>query len=310
MKKHLLYDGDFLRYSIGFANEQHGLYYGDDLVYKNSSVLLCKEYAKENGLPEEAVTLSKVAAPVGHCLAAVKRSIQYAMDATGAETLTVFLSGKGNFREKIARQKEYKGNRKNFVKPLLYNEITDYLISRYKAVVTVGYEADDAMAIYATHHQRNGNLGIIATADKDLNQVPCRIFNVQNDTVINVYDNPVGELYLKQQGSGAVLKGYGEMFFYAQMLTGDTVDNIPGCVGYGAQKAFGLSECTTVEQMQQFVEEAYAETYGTEKKELVDWAGNVYNANHQDRMLEQGKLLWMLREYPNKSGTHIWKPWF
>ena len=280
-----------------------------------SASLLCMVIAKylslDQCLSADHVDIRKVASPVAHCLASVRRAIESAVSKTGADEVIIFLSGSKNFRTSIARMKEYKGNRKEFVKPLLYNDITEYLKKRYNAVLTNGIEADDALSIKALELQSAGYTAIIATADKDLMQVPTKIYNVQTHAITDVLSAPFGELTLKMQGSGAVLKGYGMKFFYAQMLTGDTVDNIPGVPRLGANKAFSLlSECETEQDCQLAVEEAYKNAYGEDVKVRVSWDGLEWSGNYKDIMLENGKLLWMLREKPNSSGTHIWKHWW
>ena len=310
-KKVLLYDGDYLRYSIGFANEVTVLYKDGVEIFRDQSSVECSKFLESVGLSESDIIKKKEANPISHCLASVKRSIAYAVKETQADKLIVYISGSTNFRTKIAKQKEYKGNRKNFVKPILYNEITEYLKTRFKAVVTDGYEADDALAIRATELKKLGYDPIIATADKDLKQVPVKNYDLMTGKLIDISENPLGEITLKFTGGSAQLKGYGMMFFYSQMLTGDTIDNIGGCAGIGAKRAFeSLCQCETEEECQQVVESIYIEKYGLDPKLRNSWDGGKYWGNAYTLMLENAKLLWMLREKPNKAGTHIFKPWW
>ena len=75
------------------------------------------------------------------------------------------------------------------------------------------------------------------------------------------------------------LKGGGDMFFYSQMLTGDSVDNIPGLRGCGPAKAYKvLKDCKNEQDLFEAVQWEY------EAQLKDDW---------QEYMLEQGQLLWM-----------------
>lgn len=311
-KIHLLYDGDFLRYAVGFANEEFQALYGGKPVFKSGSMVECNEYCTANGLDHNRVEIKKVAAPVAHCLASVKRALGAAVKQTNASAITIYISGSTNFRTKIAKQKEYKGNRKELVKPLLYDDITQYLLRRFNAIKTEGIEADDAMAIKATELISSDEWEpVICTADKDLYQVPVKVFNVQSGVMTDVSQDPFGELTLKAQGSGSVLKGYGIKFFYSQCLTGDVVDNIPGLSRCGAKNAYKmLAECPDEESCQKVILEAYKKVYGDDMVERTAWDGSKYTGNYLTLLEENCRLLWMLRERPNKDGTHRFMPWW
>jgi len=310
-KKILLYDGDYLRYTIGFASEEYVLLKDGVEIFRNQSAVECDNYCVSLGLSPDTVVRNKAAKPLAHCLASVKRTLEYTVKQTGADKIIIYLSGSKNFRTSIAKQREYKGNRKGFIKPLLYDNITEYLVTRFKAVTTNGYEADDAMSIRAMELLELGYDPIIATADKDLKQVPVKNYNLMGGELIDVGADPFGDLTLKFVGSSAQLKGYGSKFFYAQMLTGDTVDNIAGCAGIGSKRAFDLlSVCETEEECQKAVEDIYVKKYSDVPKLRLHWDGTRYWSNAYTLLLENAKLLWMLRCKPNKAGTHIFKPWW
>lgn len=82
--------------------------------------------------------------------------------------------------------------------------------------------------------------------------------------------------------------GDGILFFYAQMLIGDNVDNIEGCKGCGPVAAFeALIGLSTPEEAFKSVARKYKETYGE------DW---------QTKFMENANLLWIVREF-NEDGT-------
>lgn len=134
---------------------------------------------------------------------------------------TIILSGPGNFREALATIAPYKGNRDPDHKPTHYQAIRDLLTGEYAAKVVHGREADDECSIIA-----RGMLGkwIIATIDKDLDQIP------------GLHYNYMKQVFHDQPAEAALL------FFYQQALSGDPTDGIPGCWKVGEIKAKALIE--------------------------------------------------------------------
>jgi len=173
---------------------------GDPIVYK---IAFASQKKQEDG--------SVKADPESHALHSCKRYIQEIIKDTKCSSYKIFLSGKGNFRDKI--RGDYKGNRSKVEKPVHYRAIRDYLESRYKAQVVTGMEADDALGLAQTEDTA------IATIDKDLLMVEGLHYN-----------------YNKKEWK-TVTAEEGTRFFYKQMLTGDRVDNITGIKGIGDKKA-------------------------------------------------------------------------
>jgi len=75
------------------------------------------------------------------------------------------------------------------------------------------------------------------------------------------------------------LSGTGLMFFYSQIITGDTVDNYSGLPDVGMTKAFAMLDGADSEQeLVSRVRQAYE---------------NVYGDSWLERLTEQGRLAWM-----------------
>jgi len=174
-----------------------------------------------------------------------------------------------NFRDGVATVKPYKGSRKGN-KPLHYDNITAYFINCFDTVVAEGMEADDLLAIAQTEAEPLST--VICTRDKDLKTVPGYYFSWACG---------------KQSGFGPAVISEDEAskFFCTQLLTGDTVDNIPGLPGIGPVKAAeilegrsGYLDCL----------EAVTEAYR-----------GHYEDSWEERILEQGRLLWMARSLDN-----------
>jgi len=191
-----------------------------------------------------------------------------------------------NFREHIAVSKPYKGTRAQ-EKPFHRDNIRAYILEHYDCIVANGMEADDLMAIHQTDSTT------ICTRDKDLRMVEGMQFGW-----------PCGKQPqfgpLKVEGVGSIelvnrkeIKGYGPKFFYSQLITGDKVDNIPGLPRGGAVMAYDmLADLETEEEMLEAVKAKYEEKLGE------GW--DTY-------LLEQGRLLWMVRELDDEGKPVMWE---
>lgn len=193
-----------------------------------------------------------------------------------------------NFRFDIAKQKEYKGTRKQD-KPFHYHNIREYMLANYECVVSEGMEADDMICVEL---KRNGDkLDVICCSrDKDLRMVAGMHFGWecgrQPQFGPKRVDN-IGSLTLKETTSkdgktSYSIKGVGLKFFYSQLITGDSVDNIPGLRGGGPVLAFNsLNDFTTEEDMFECVAGLYEKKYGE---------------SYRTELREQADLLWMIQE--------------
>lgn len=94
--------------------------------------------------------------------------------------LYIFISGKGNFRKKL--YPEYKAKRTSTE---LRQPLVDYIIEKYNARPSDGFEADDYVysASLLTDHT-----GIVVTTDGDLDQIPGIHYNYQKDYWYTVDD--------------------------------------------------------------------------------------------------------------------------
>lgn len=266
-------------------------------------------------------------------------------DDTGAGTLVIYLTGKENFRNDVACLQQYKGNRyhpdgtRKTPQPLQLQYARDYLIEQYGAELQPYQEADDALTIAQTafnkQKEEGGKLSsIISTIDKDLRICPGRHHNIGNQEIDEV--TRLGELCLKIYETGNIsaktgkpnvrkkLIGSGLSFFYAQLLMGDTTDNIPGLPkvttemavsfgirrgGCGEMAAYNvLKDCCSEYELFKRVLDCYTSYWEDEPtfEHTIPkhWKTNeVLDRDPLVRMQEQAQLVWM-RTYPGE----MWEP--
>ncbi len=130
----------------------------------------------------------------------------------------MFLSPRSTFRHDLADT--YKAHRKKRDKPAWLSEVRAFLAERFDSITQPNIEADDSLGIYQT--ARDDDSTVIVTVDKDLLQIPGRMYNPVKDTH---HETTAEE---------------GHHLFLTQWLTGDSVDGYPGLRGIGPKKAAAL----------------------------------------------------------------------
>ena len=259
-----LIDGDMIRYTLGFACQE---------VWPSGAIETSPEHQWKRSVD---LFLKGIVAGSG---------------SSGPPK--VYLTGKGNFREAVAKKKPYKGTRKA-EKPALYEEISTYLIDTWAAEVIEGMEADDALAINQTEDT------IICSNDKDLRMVAGWHYSWPvGDRIGERLPYAVDTLgsitaTLKEGGKIKKVEATGLRMFYYQLLIGDSVDNIPGCPKVGPVKAY---------------EALYTLDTETEMYNLcLSMYQDKYPENALEELLEQAHLLWMVDELDNNGAPIMWTP--
>ena len=225
----MVVDADYLVYSCGFAVEKT---WYDAAVQRadgttDEAVFRTRDEAEAWLSYEELSSVKQLdrmieAEPLANALFLVGRTlggIDSALTERGIEfdTLELFLTGKGNFRDALATIKGYKANRDPTQRPVHYKSIRRYLKNRWGATVVDGIEADDAVTMTAAEADYDPERIVIVTCDKDLLTVPGLQYNFQKKRFVNVTPEEAS------------------MNFYRQLIMGDPTDNIGGA--YRAGKA-------------------------------------------------------------------------
>lgn len=263
-----LIDGDILRYEVGFAAEA-----GWKATHDDDGTLPSFDYVR-------GTLLQRIAQIV---------------DGAGASSSTIYITEGRTFRYDLAVTKPYKGQRIDN-RPWHYENLTIYMKDVLDAEVVTHIEADDAMAMASVLEEDT----IICSRDKDLRQVPGWMYSWELGKQAAFGPKKVGLVGKIQLSDTAPRKitGEGLSFFFSQMLTGDAADNIPGLPGCGPVAAFeclnfgiehSVNPCEDMENEVAYLYEAYY---------LGEW---------EERMLEQGRLLWMTRRFNEDGSPVLWE---
>jgi 5'-3' exonuclease len=218
------------------------------------------------------------------CKSRADAKIEKITQAAGCDDYRLYLTGDNNFRIREGTIKPYKGHRVS-PKPPNYANLKKYFTESKnfegKVIVTDGYEADDALSIKQLHelmsdeydlecgkYKKNLYGTVLCSRDKDLNMVPG-------------YHYSWGSGKQKEKEVWYVTREEGWHWFYTQLLTGDSTDNIPGLYRVGSVAAKKLlSGLTEPLSMYVVVQEQYEVRFGSYWKLF---------------MHENARLLWMKR---------------
>lgn len=208
------------------------------------------------------------------------------MFLTGAENAIVHLTASTSHkagRFNILAAKPYQGNREDKAKPALLEatrqaiEQPENWLPEFTVVMNHVLEADDAMIIDAYRLQEHG---VIWSDDKDLRMTPFRYWEKSKGQLIK--DIGFGHVFEDYTASGThKCLGYGRAFFWAQMLMGDTADNIQGVRLFDGKQCG--SKCAFM-----------ALRHVKSEDEAANLVLSAYRAINQNPIPE-GWLLWLLR---------------
>lgn len=174
-------------------------------------------------------------------------------DAIDADRVLVCLSDtKQNFRKGLYGR--YKSQRPSEKPPLVYT-VREALASEWPTIVVPRLEADDVMGLLSMDDQlvaagmapgfyRGITERVIVSCDKDMRTVPSLLFNPLHP----------------EKGIEDIDGLEADRWFYSQILTGDSVDNYPGCPGIGPKSKYvaGVREAETEVSMWGWVIAGYA----------------------------------------------------
>lgn len=270
MAKTALIDGDVIRYQLGYAT-QHREWKVLGKVFSEKA--LAEDYMNQEQVPSgmlETYFTSDIKEMVRYT---VDKFLSNILESAKCDKMKVFLTGDNNYRVHLASIQPYKGHRKGD-KPLNFQFISDYLIKKYNAIVIEDAEADDAMGWNQTDDT------VICTIDKDLKMIKGNHYNWKSNKLFTVSESEA------------------DRFFYTQLLTGDSVDNIEGCPGIGEKRAKKiLKGRETVAQMYVACVEAYYQSHAkfSEKHQLTCTERMLREGSLRD-LIENAHLLWIQRE--------------
>lgn len=231
---------------------------------------------------------------------------------------TVFLTGKNNFRDKLATILGYKANRAGADRGNV-DKIKEHFHEIFGAIWCDGFEADDAMAMeqwddllsvggesdpadWNEDYLKDNASTVIASRDKDLQTVPGWHYKWFVKLARKHDGGEIDPEEMRIEKGEVFWVSYVQALrnFYAQMLTGDVSDNIPGLYKIGPKSAWvkQLDDMDDEQEMYDHVQEKYY---------------NYFKNHWRAFLLENARLLHMWRKPndewlpPDERDEDYWK---
>lgn len=159
-----------------------------------------------------------VGADYGRARDKFDREVRELLIKLKADNLLMALSDpKRNWRKEV--MPTYKANR-GHAKPKVFWQLREHVESEYPSRWFPGLEGDDVLGLYATGKSIEGKK-IIVSIDKDLQTVPGYLYDPNKP----------------ERGVRRIETAEADEYHFMQTLTGDRVDNYPGCPGVGPKRA-------------------------------------------------------------------------
>jgi 5'-3' exonuclease len=268
-----LFDGDVVAYRAGFAAEKRYYYDARKPPESGGPTWDTKKEALYE-IEEQYLEHDRDLEPLENALQNAKSLIANSLEAIKSKypdstvDYVTFVSGnqkKPNFRKEVDPQ--YKAHRKAEHRPTYLKDILKYLVDNHAGFSTEGCEADDFFGHAANDARKEGKVPVIVSVDKDLKQLAGMHLNLVSRKFEDVSED------------------YAQLFFWRQMLQGDSADNIKGITGIGEVKSRryipdGIHDSKAQKIVSSFYKKEYEE----------DWR-ETYNRN--------AKLLWIWRKIPD-----------
>ena len=223
-----------------------------------------------------------------------KSVIAKALRELGTHKYESYIGYGGRMREDISTLMQYKGNRKNTLKPLVMDDVVEYLTDSFNSQPVYHIENDDKVVMRAYGDSN----AVVVGVDKDFYGQPCKFFNADRPEEGIVDCDCFGELR-EYSSSKSKAIGHGRIFLYWQLLAGDTSDNYKAnCfsdVKYAGAGAFkDLKDCKDDKEALERVIEVFKRLY-PEPKVVTGWRGNDFLIDWLYVAREQFKMAAMLR---------------
>jgi DNA polymerase-1 len=194
---------------------------------------------------------------IAHAKMNAMKQITEICNSVDAKRGIVCFTGPNNFRKDVLPT--YKHNRAEKRKPILFNELKEWLDGEVETMERPVLEADDLMGILATSDAPNLGLTrrVICSIDKDLRTIPGLHWNWDKQDVF-------------LDDVETITEEAADRTFYRQVIIGDSTDGYTGCPGAGpvaAEKAIHDKMVDTSEMWSAVV--ATYEKAGFEEKDAI-----------------------------------------
>lgn len=207
----------------------------------------------------------------------------------GKVRVHTFLTGSGNYRDRLPSRVTYKHNRLATAKPAHLHRLREWAVTAWNAQIVHWHEADDEVAIQM--HAKEG--GICCSIDKDLLQIP-------------------GDHMIPKKGFIRISEKSALCRLYQQIIAGDSTDGVPGCYRVGPDGAQALViECAREHgaDLDELECELWTLALRTYEESIRKHGSKVGYTTARDAAIETARFVHLLRKRPkDPSKPQLWNP--
>lgn len=230
--------------------------------------------------------------PIGNILFLAKSMTEKWLRAVQADKHIGFLGKGDSWRVERSTILKYKGQREDMLRPVHLDDVAAYLYKTYNVQIVEGLEADDWCVIEAY----NDPTAVVLAIDKDAMGSPVKVYNPDKPQLGIVDGNQFGALTKDAKGK---VRGYGRLFMYHQICSGDTIDNYKANsaskIKWGEASSFkALVNCTNDVEAWEAMKGVYQKLY-PEPSVVKGWRGDMIEVDWQYMLNENFDLARMLR---------------
>lgn len=229
--------------------------------------------------------------PIKNVLHTAKVMVEKDLKLSGAKSFKAFLGEGESFRVGLSTLLQYKDREAN-LKPVLLDEVTEYLQKKFKADVVSHIECDDAVVMECFKQPKN----FAMIEDKDFWGCPINVWdrNQQDRGIVDC--NKFGHLFLDSKGK---VRGEGRIHLYFQIASEDSTDNYKAnCfsdIKWAAKSAYKeLVDCKNDKEAWEALVNIFKKLY-PEPKIVKGWRGDEIEIDWKYVMNEQFQMARMLR---------------
>lgn len=307
---HAVFDFDVIAFRAAAAGETRSIkaYHpitGDEFTTNTRTSLyghwvkkdggLLAEFNKTNGTDYKAdelvITDIQTPEPTANILHTTKMMVESVLYQLKTNKFNGYLGKGESFRVERSTLLKYKGSRDGLLRPLLLNDVREYIVKKYGAEVVEGLESDDWVTIDAYRDKSK----VVVSSDKDSRGTECLVYNPFSGEGIQDCSG-YGSLYLNSKGE---VKGHGRQWFYFQ-LAGDSADNYKAnCfsdLDFGDKSMYKvLKDCKNDRESLQAVSEAFQLMYPAPKT-VIGWREDEITIDWKYVLNEMWSMAHMLRK--------------
>lgn len=303
-------DCDFIRYAVACAGEKRSIKVihkqsGREKEFSNRSEFWGRDRNKSGGwlgelnkqrdsqfsVDEFDIIDLQTPEPIENVLHSAKLMYEGIINKAGVSSAKGFIGKGESFRVDKSTIVKYKDNRKDLIRPIHMQEVTEYLIRKFNLEVVEGLEVDDRV-VMECYKQKNK---VLVGVDKDYYSCPVIFFNTNRPEEGYVNCDCFGKLYLKDKK----VRGYGRQHLYWQVASNDTSDNYAAnsaCdTRWGDKSAYDiLVNCNSDKESLEALKTIYQYLY-PEPFEFEGWRGDKIQMDWLYVLQENWDMARMLR---------------